>query len=234
MASDRQPREALERFYTLIDRLKSIPGQGQPLGVYGGMRRWPTRGVYFFFEPSELRGSDPTLPRVVRVGTHAVSRGSKSTLWKRLRQHLGTRDGGGNHRGSVFRRHVGAALLSGDPTAYPHWGLEQSASRDVRTAEAPHERRVTAYIGAMSVVWVAVPDPPSKTSERGLIERSAISLLSTAGRLVDPRSHGWLGHRSRAAAIRESGLWNVNYVGGEGEPGFLDTFERAVELTEKG
>ena len=54
------------------------------------------------------------LPRVVRVGTHGL-RPSHSTLWGRLSQHKGSvgggMPGGGNHRGSVFRLHVGSALL---------------------------------------------------------------------------------------------------------------------------
>jgi hypothetical protein len=55
---------------------------------------------------------------VVRVGTHALTAASSATLWDRLRQHrghLGGRDpGSGNHRASVFRRHVGAALIGRD------------------------------------------------------------------------------------------------------------------------
>ena len=74
----------------------------------------PRRGVYFFFEPGELR-EDGRTPRVVRVGTHAVSAGSRTTLWTRLRDHrghvIGRHVGGGNHRASIFRRHVGSALL---------------------------------------------------------------------------------------------------------------------------
>jgi hypothetical protein len=67
--------------------------------------------VYFFFEDGEVR-ADGGL-RLVRVGTHALTATSKATLWGRLRQNRGQvggrSPGGGNHRGSVFRRHVGAA-----------------------------------------------------------------------------------------------------------------------------
>ena len=71
-------------------------------------------GVYFFFEDREVRGDGSS--RVVRVGTHALTATSKATtLWGRLRQqrgHLAGRDpGSGNHRASVFRRRVGAALI---------------------------------------------------------------------------------------------------------------------------
>jgi hypothetical protein len=74
---------------------------------------WPRLGVYFFFEDGEVRANGSL--RVVRVGTHALTATSKATLWGRLRQHRGQvggrSPGGGNHRASVFRRHVGAALI---------------------------------------------------------------------------------------------------------------------------
>ncbi len=93
-------------------------------GLAGGARRLrdcragdcPAGGVYFFFEDGEVRGDGSS--RVVRVGTHALTATSKATLWGRLRQHRGHlagRDpGSGNHRASVFRRHVGAALIQRD------------------------------------------------------------------------------------------------------------------------
>jgi hypothetical protein len=75
---------------------------------------WPDRGIYFFFHPDETRESSDQL-RVTRIGTHAVSEGSSTSLWDRLRTHRGaqrgTYEGGGNHRGSVFRKRVGEALI---------------------------------------------------------------------------------------------------------------------------
>ena len=38
------------------------------------------------------------------------------------------------------------------------WGVNASAPGEIREAEAVHEQRVSAYIGAMSVLWVAVRD----------------------------------------------------------------------------
>jgi len=60
--------------------------------------------------PSSTGTSDGN--RVVRVGTHGLKTGSTSTLWGRVHQHRDTREGGGNHRGSVFRLHVGQALAA--------------------------------------------------------------------------------------------------------------------------
>jgi hypothetical protein len=40
---------------------------------YTGRSGWPERGVYFFQEAGEYRLSQRDVPRVVRIGTHAVS-----------------------------------------------------------------------------------------------------------------------------------------------------------------
>jgi hypothetical protein len=50
----------------------------------------PSQGVYFFFDHKERTRFAVKIPRLVRVGTHAVSSGSKATLRDRLRTHFGT------------------------------------------------------------------------------------------------------------------------------------------------
>lgn len=54
-----------------------------------GTFRLPKQGVYFFFEPNELRQGGKA-GRVVRVGTHAAVERAKATLYKRLYNHKGT------------------------------------------------------------------------------------------------------------------------------------------------
>lgn len=218
----------LERFYTLLDRLASAPHQASRLAECHGRTPWPNRGVYFFFEPGEHRTGRPDTPRVVRVGTHAVSAGSRSTLWGRLRAHRGGGNGSGNHRGSIFRLHVGNALLARDGTTLTTWGVGASAPRAVRDTEVDHERRVSQYIGAMSVVWLDVPDDPGPRSARSVIERNAIALLSNRRAPHDPPSIGWLGRSSPRAEIARSGLWNLNYVNDQCDEAFLDVLERHI------
>ena len=174
--------------------------------------------------------------RCVRVGTHAL-RASSSTLWGRLRAHRGT-PAGGNHRGSVFRLHVGEALLNagqGDATAAATWTKGSSAKRPTRDAEAALEYKVSKVIGAMSVLWVDVPDEPGPNSLRGHLERNAIALLSNHDRPpIDPPSPGWLGHHARASEIRSSGLWNVQHIAAGYDSAFLDELAVAVEDPAKG
>ena len=106
----------LARFYKAMERLESGVGGKRRLSNCNGRMDWPERGVYFFFENGEKRSHSSNGPRVVRVGTHAVSSGSRTTLWNRLSTHRGpAKTGGGNHRGSIFRLLVGEALMERDP-----------------------------------------------------------------------------------------------------------------------
>lgn len=222
----------LDRFYALFGALESTPGQGRRLAEYTGGSHWPERGVYFFREPGEQRQVSPEVPRVVRVGTHAVSTGSRSTLWGRLRAHRGSRSGTGNHRASIFRLHVGAALLRRDAAATAElrtWSVGASAPKAVRLAEAAHEQRVSDDLGRMTVLWVEVPDEPGPESDRGYIERNAIALLSKGLRPLDTPSDSWLGLHSPREEIRRSGLWNLNHVKERYRPEFLNVLERYIE-----
>jgi hypothetical protein len=187
----------LERFYALLGDLEKLPGQGRFLAEHTARSGWPDRGVYFFREPGELRRNEPHVHRVVRVGTHALTLGRKSSLWSRLRAHRGGGDGRGNHRGSVFRLHVGAALIARDGHALQSWGRGSTESRVVRNGEVEHEQRVSAYIRAMNVLWVAVPDEPGPLSLRGRVERNAIALLSNHLQPEDTPSEKWLAVQSQ-------------------------------------
>lgn len=227
--------ELVDDFYVLLDALAHRSGGPRLLGECSATSGWPMRGVYFFFEPGERR-TDGMHARVVRVGTHGL-RPAKSTLWGRLSQHRGTVGGalagGGNHRGSIFRLHVGEAMLArgGFPEEVSStWGKGGSAPASVRAAEYPLECAVSTYIGAMPMLWLEVDDEPSPASDRGVIESGAIALLSNRHRSpLDPPSPTWLGRDSSRPLIRGSGLWNVRHVDEAVTAGFLSTLARYVE-----
>jgi hypothetical protein len=223
----------IERFYCLLDELSQRLGGMRKLPNFGRFRDWPPRGVYFFFEPSELRTNSGKALRVVRIGTHALSLGSHSTLRQRLGQHRGALSGGGNHRGSIFRLLVGQALLAkGGLPGCTSWGIKGTAADasaslgidrgKLDSTEAPVEQAVNAYLCTLPFLWVSADDEPSPDSQRGFIERNAIGLLSNYGRaVVDPPSAGWLGHFSNRARVRSSGLWNQQHVDETHDPTFL-------------
>ncbi|MBX0323943.1 hypothetical protein EGH21_12970 [Halomicroarcula sp. F13] len=233
----------VDRFYDLLATLQRRVGGPRKLKHCTGYVDWPDRGVYFFLEPGETHG-DSDQHRVTRIGTHAVSAGSSTTLWDRLKQHSGTGDGsaahphGGNHRGSVYRKRVGEALVERHALHddYPSWddrwaGIDRDRGA-VRDEEYPLERWVSAYVRDQPFLWVAVDDEPAPTSDRAYLEQNAIALLSNVGgSTIDSRPDHWLGHHSRSPEIRASGLWNVNHVEATYDPAFLDRFERAVGAT---
>lgn len=199
---------------------------------------WPTRGVYFFFNPTETRESTGQL-RLTRIGTHAVSEGSSTSLWDRLRNHRGNLSGtyedGGNHRASVFRKRVGEALIEreGLQEEYPEWGVGNSAGQELRMEEHKMEKRVSNYIRKLPFLWLNVNDEPGPDSTRAYIEKNAIALVSNFNKTsIDPRADGWLGYHSPKRAISESGLWNINHVDEHYDIGFLDVVEERIEYTE--
>lgn len=221
-------REDVERFYRSLDDLRRALGGPRRLCESDAKSGWPSHGVYFFFEPGEMR--EEGAPRVVRVGTHGLTATSRTKLWGRLSQHRGQRGGthagGGNHRGSIFRLHVGAAMSARDPgTAVATWGVGSTAPAGARAEEHHLESLVSRYIGSMDFIWLSVPD----RLHRAYIERGSITLLSNSRKPpIDPPSPGWLGWHAQRAAIVESGLWNVNHVDEPCDAGFLDRLEERV------
>jgi hypothetical protein len=128
-------------------------------------------------------------------------------------------------------------MLLRDNVTVTTWGVGSSkpphlkASRELQAAEEAHERRVSEYMGAVSVFWINVPDPPGPESDRGYIERNAIALLSNYCCPVDPASPGWLGNSSPSAEIRGSSLWNVDHVRNPYDHRFLSRLEEYVRCT---
>jgi hypothetical protein len=186
----------LKRFYDILGVLNERQGGARLLCECSGKLSWPQRGVYFFMEDGEARSDSGTGSRIVRVGTHALTPGSRTTIWQRLSNHRGTSlSGGGNHRGSIFRLIVGTALINRDGHRCPTWDDHRSsAPAEIRAAEVELEREVTGTIGAMRLLWLAIDDEPGDQSERGYIERNAIALLSNHGKEpLDSASSTWLG-----------------------------------------
>jgi hypothetical protein len=220
----------LLRFYSILDRLETSIGGQRCLAGCSGRMDWPHRGVYFFREPLEMRSETGAGPRIVRVGTHALKAGSGTKLWTRLSQHKGQPStGGGNHRGSIFRLIVGAALAARHGYDFPTWGAGNTATGDVRKNELALEREVSQFIGNMPFLWLRINDDAGPDSWRGYIERNSIALLSNYEKPpLDPPSPEWLGHKSDRARVRASGLWNQNHIDESYAPEFLDRLEQMV------
>ena len=220
-----------ESFFELMTHVWRFQNKGRLLGSTNGRQEWPMRGVYFILSANRM--SNKVLPRIVRVGTHAVSRGSKTTIWNRLSTHRGTEAGLGSHRSSIFRLHVGRALMrrSTKKTWPSSWSKGQTAPKDVRAKEATLERMVSETLGSMGVIWLDIPDEAGPESERAYIERNSIGLLSRLGLLTNIIEDDWLGRYSSDWKIASSGLWNLNHVYDRPDPDFIERLRIAVART---
>jgi hypothetical protein len=236
--------DALRKLYDSLEHLKSRCGGMLTLSSCHGRLKWPERGIYFFFEPGEVRRESGDGPRVVRVGTHALTTTSKTSLWRRLSQHAGRKkSGGGNHRGSIFRLLVGEAMMRRDGLQEPaSWGVKGDLTAaaeklgwqasDLRVSERPLEQAVSEYIGRLPFLIAAAEDTAGPSSARGFIERNAIALLSNYGRSpIDPPSSGWLGNWSTRDRVKGSGLWNNKHVDEEWSPELLTALDQCISRT---
>jgi len=194
----------------------------------------PKRGVYFFFSIDETKATTKQM-RVTRIGTHAISEGSKTSLWNRLSTHRGTltgsRPGGGNHRASVFRKIIGESMIARNNLTedYSNWGVRKSASREIKDEEYKLEKWVSEYIRKLPFLWVEIDDDPNGFINRKVIERNSIALLSNFNKTaIDPRSSEWLGKYSPKVKIKSSGLWNSDHVDKEYNPRFLGLLEKYI------
>ena len=229
----------IAQFYELLDLLEERVGGKRTFADLTAFRELSRRGVYFFFEPGESRSESGNGPRVSRIGTHALTSGSQSTLRKRLKQHAGGRNSG-NHRGSIFRLLTGRAMLTrGDIDPCPSWGVKNDVSSaahvlgvdraSIMVAEHPVELAVSAYLQTMPFICLDIGDEPGPKSLRGIIERNAIALLSNYERpSLDASSDNWLGHASDRPLVRGSGMWNQHHVNETHESDFLDVLATLI------
>ena len=99
-------RGYLVRFYSILDNLENKIGGARTLLNRSGRMDWPERGIYFFREQGENRSDTGEGPRIVRIGTHAITAGSRSKLWTRLSQHRGSLKTGGGNQAPAGRQNI--------------------------------------------------------------------------------------------------------------------------------
>jgi hypothetical protein len=166
-------------------------------------RQLPRNGLYVLFEAGEHgHGGD----RIVRIGTH---RGD-GELPSRMQQHFIK----GNKDRSIFRKHIGRALLQQASDPYvTEWDRDRTSraarrlygDEPTQSARQRVERAVTEYLQErFSFVVLSVDDE----RDRGALEAKMISTVSWCTQCQS--SPTWLGLQSPKTRIRESGLWLIN------------------------
>jgi hypothetical protein len=219
------------KLYSMLNNPELLKKQLKNIRQIKDSRTLPHRGLYIFYLPQDRRMFSPSNLRIVRVGTHAVSAGSSSSLWQRLKTHKGKEDGTGNHRASIFRLHIGTALIERDNLDCPSWAIGNSTNSELMEKEMEIERKVSDYIGRMSVLCLLIDDPPSKISDRAYLEQNIIALLSGSIGPVDFADESWLGYYCTNHAVRRSALWNVDHTDKEYDPEFFQVLQTYVDIS---
>jgi hypothetical protein len=167
----------------------------------------PSDGVYFIFEAGEEGHQGQ---RIVRIGSHT----GHGNLAPRLTEHLRP-----NKDRSIFRKHVGRALLNKSNDPYLKiWNLDMTTrmSRDRHGHLIDHskqddiEKLVTKYIVENFRVVVL---PSKGSTEACRSETLSIGTVSNCSKCGP--SSDWLGSFANPK-IATSGLWQMKDLYGEG------------------
>jgi len=194
---------------------------------------WPDKGVYFILDSSESSKTSGKNPKIVRIGTHQVRVNSKSTLWGRIKAHKGTNNEDGYHRSSVFRIHVGNAIIKKEGLKCKTWGEGNRTKKEIHIGEKEIEKKVSEHIGKLKVIVLSVNDEASPNSDRAKLEKNLIALISAKNNNSEKNSNKWLGKKSPRNEIRESSLWNIDYVDDKFDEKCFKILEKYIEQTIK-
>jgi hypothetical protein len=182
----------------------------------------PRNGVYFFYEKGERCSHQEAKPRVVRVGTHC-----DGNFRSRIAEHFLSNerkmafveDQPAPHDRSIFRKHIGGALLNKARDPYLSvWKIDftprktRDSKRHLRdiSKEVAIEREVTQILRQkFSFRFIEIADEMQRMGNQGL-ERALIGTLASC-RQCGP-SDGCLGRYSPNVRIRESGLWLIQFL----------------------
>ncbi len=152
-------------------------------------------GIYIMFDKGEsFNGFD----RIVRVGK------AESSLLKRLTQHFIKPDK--DH--SIFRKHIGRALLTQQGIQTEKWDIKGFTIPQV-------EKQVTDYL-IKNITFSVIP----LTNKEDIckLEQTLLEILSIYNRLHKEitgkyiQSPDWLGNFCTNPKVRECGLWNDEHI----------------------
>lgn len=156
----------------------------------------PKNGIYFFYEEGEFctHGNEKQ-KRIVRVGINKIDENFRS----RINSHYRS-----NKNSSVFRKHIGGALLKRLDTNDKR--LEQWLKQDAPTFQEMETEVTKEFKGHFSFRCIPVDDK----EERLQLEEEFIATIAKCDRCKP--SENWLGNFASDELVRTSGLWNHQHV----------------------
>lgn len=204
----------------LHEALEELPAFRFPFEPRG----LPSDGIYFFYEEEEFWGHGGRKQRIVRVGTCRAG-----NFQKRINDHyvlnenklVVDRNKPAPKDRSIFRKNIGRAILAKNMDAYLEiWDIDFTLLENRRKfqhlRDINKERDLEAEISKIlrekfSFRFIAVNEG-LKHIGAGSLEAYLIGTISGCS-LCKP-SVGWLGNYSPKKEIRNSGLWQVQHLGG--------------------
>jgi len=202
----------------LHEQLEQLPLVRFPFAL----KSLPKNGIYFFYEKGEFWGHGGNKPRIVRVGTH-----KDGNFGNRIAEHYLMNESKMNfssnqpapHERSIFRAHMGRALLNQHRDGYLKIWKIDFTSREKReklgylrdiNKEKEIESEITRILrNNFTFRFIELESQAERMGKTG-IESPIIGTLAHC-RLCRP-SANWLGNYSPIQQIRKSGLWLVQHL----------------------
>lgn len=188
--------ELCEIVHKILDQL---PKYDKRSSEYG--KKVPKNGIYFWYEKGETRNGDGL--RVVRIGINK----KQDRLYGRINEHYSSSS---KREGSSFRKDLGAALMFRNRESdieIMEWRRKRKDNPRFNDQMFNcYENLVNQEIKRFSYCVLKVDD----LCERSVLEIQLISLFSNCSHCLPTCT--WFGKYSDKQEIRDSGLWNKDYV----------------------
>lgn len=207
----------------------------------------PENGIYFLYEEGEFWGHDGKKLRIVRIGTHRGenfrNRIKEHFLLDESRMNFNEGSSKPSDR-SIFRKHIGRALLNKDKDDYLQiWNIDfikkdnrklYGYKRDIEKEKRIEEAITKIIRERFQFRFIILESRIKRIGSEGL-EGPLIGTIARC-KLCKP-SANWLGNYSPIQKIRESGLWLVQHIKNrpinEGDKNIvLDTIKKTREWIE--
>ncbi len=202
----------------LHERLEPLPLVKYPFKL----NQLPDNGIYFVYETGEIWGHGGDTRRIVRIGTHR-----EGNFRSRIAEHFLLNESRMNfdatksppHDRSIFRKHIGRALLNRGHDPYLSVFNIDFMKRQVlrehgHLRDIAKEKRIEAEVTRIlreqfSFRFVVLEGQAERMGSEGLEAR----LIGTLAHCSSCRpSSDWLGQYSPVEKVRQSGLWLVQHL----------------------